>query len=219
MTHVLHRALPFVIGLVLGIACTAIVRGVLPRHRRAFENNSWSRCKWKKKMSSRQSHGFVREGSTAIDVIEINRSGQIDHVPFMLSESYSTRLTLEEQALYFRALQEGGRSSPGFVVSYVLPKAIDGQPVTSDAVLFDIPRPGFWFDEPHGTQKLDCNAMIRVDLGSSGNVSKVEPVNGHAEACPHIDDILGAARQISFRPAMRNGVPITQRLSIIYRLD
>jgi hypothetical protein len=216
MTQVLNRALPFFLAFVLGIACTAIFRSVWPNHRNVF--NERTRCKSKSKMSGVPTLTIPKEsGSTAVDIIEIYGSGQTNHVPFTLSESYSTRLTLREQALYFRALQENARSSPGFVVSYVSPETIDGQPATSDAVLFNIPRPRFWFDERHGKQRLDCNVILRVDLDSSGNVSKVERVNGYE--CPHVGDLIEAASQISFRPGMRNGVPVTQRLSLIYRLD
>ena len=215
MTQVLNRALPFFMAFVLGIACTAIVRSVLPNHRKVFRDRS--RCNWKAKISDVALSIPKDSGSATIDVIEIYGSGKTNHVPFTLSESYSTRLTLKEQALYFRALQEATGSKLGFVVSYVSPEAIDGQPVTSDAVLFNIPRPRFWFDEKHGKQTLDCNAILRVDLGSSGDVSKVERLNGYE--CPHIGDIIQAASQISFRPAMRNGVPVTQRISLLYRRD
>jgi hypothetical protein len=219
MSHVLHRALPFVIAFVFGLTCTAIVRSVLPTHQRGFYESRRPRCK-AKAGTQLVPGGFVpmERGSTAIDITEIQESGSTSHIPFTLSDSYSTKLTLKEQALLFRALQEGARSSPGFVVSYGSPEAIDGQPVTSDAVLFNIPRPRFWGDEQARGRMLDCNAIMRVDLDSSGSVTKVMKAGGYADACPNLMDIFEAAGQVTFLPAQRNGVPVSQRISIMYRL-
>jgi len=219
MTHVLNKALPFLMAFVFGIACTAIVRSFLPTHRKAFYDNGRLRCKWETRTHVAPG-GFVpmERGSTAIDVTEIQESGLTTHIPFMLAGSYSSKLTLKEQALLFRALQEGAGSSPGFVVSYVSPEAIDGQPVTSDAVLFNIPRPRFWGDEQARGRMLDCNAIMRVDLDSSGSVTKVMKAGGYADACPNLGDIFEAAGQVTFLPALRNGVPVSQRISIMYRL-
>jgi hypothetical protein len=219
MSHVLHRALPFVIAFVFGVACTAIVRSVLPTHRSGSYENGRPRCKWKARTQVIPGRFVpVERVSPAIDITEIQESGLTSHVPFTLAESYSTKLTLKEQALLFRALQEGARSSPGFVVSYGLPEAIDGQPVTSDAVLFNIPRPRFWDDQQARGRMLDCNAIVRVDLDSSGSITKVMKAGGFADACPNLADIFEAASQVTFRPALRNGVPVSQRISIMYRL-
>jgi Gram-negative bacterial TonB protein C-terminal len=218
MTQLITRAVPFVIAFVLGVACTAIVRSVLPKDRKFFQERS--RCNWKAKSSGGVFQAVPYErSSTPINIVEVDESGLTRHVPFTLTNSYSTRLSLKEQALYFRALQEEARSSPGSIVSYVSREAIDGKPVTSDAVLFDIPRPRFWGDERARSRQLDCNAIVRVELGSSGRVSDVEKVHGHADKCPRLSDVLEAASNISFRPATRNGVPVTQRVSIMYRLN
>ena len=219
MTQVLNRAFPFLIAFVLGVACTAIVRSVLPKHRMFIDSHT-SRCKWKVVSSRPAFQAVPQEGvSNAIDIVEIDESGLTSHIPFTLTNSYSTRLTLKEQALYFRAIQEEARSSPGLLVSYVPPEAIDGQPVTSDAEILIIPRPSFWHDERRPSQELDCNVIVRVELGSSGRVSNVESVSGYADKCPRLSDVLAAASHISFRPATRDGIPVTQRMSIMYRLN
>jgi hypothetical protein len=220
MPHVLHRALPFVIAFVFGVTCTAIVRSVLPTHRRASYENGRPRCKAKARTKEATGH-FVAmgPGSTAINITEIGESGDVSYVPFTLGESYSYKLTLKEQALLFRSLQEGTRSSPGFVVSYVSPEAIDGVPVTSDAVVFDIPRPRFWRQQNNASRLGECNVIARVELDASGTVSTAESVPGYAERCPFRAEVLDAAKQISFRPAFRNGVPVTQKISIMYRLQ
>jgi hypothetical protein len=219
MSQVLRRALPFVVTFVLGVAVSAIIGSVLPTHRKAFSDDGRPRCKWKARTQVAPG-GFVpmERGSTEIDITEIQESGLTSHIPFTLSNSYSTKLTLKEQALLFRAMQEGARSSPGFVVSYGSPEAIDGRPVTSDAVLFNIPRPRFWGDEQIRGRMLDCNAVMRVDLDSSGSVTKVMKAGGYADACPNLSDIFEAASQVTFLPAQRNGVPVSQRISIMYRL-
>lgn len=220
MSHILHRALPFVIAFVFGISCTAIVRSVLPTHRGGSYENGRPRCKAKARVKEATGH-FVGmgPGSTAINITEIGETGDVSYVPFTLAESYSSKLTLKEQALLFRALQEGTRSSPGFVVSYVSPEAIDGVPVTSEAVVLDIPRPRFWRPQDNDGGTGECNVIARVELDASGTVSTAKSVPGYGEQCAFRAEVLDAAKQISFRPALRNGVPVTQKISIMYRLQ
>lgn len=219
MKQVLHRALPFVMAFIFGVACTAIVRSFLPTRQKAFNDNGRTRCKWKAKKNEAPPRVIaVQGGSTAIDITEIEESGSVRHIPFRLAESYSDRLNLKEQALWFRALQEQGISSPGLVVSYVPPDAIDGAPVDSNAILINIPRPRFWREHhQRAGREVDCDAIVRVDLHASGRVSDAKLVQGHAERCSHTGDILDAAKQISFRSAFRDGVPVSQRMSIMYR--
>lgn len=129
------------------------------------------------------------------------------------------RLTLKEQALLPHAVGDGAATN--FLVSYVSPDAVDGLPVSSDAFLQHIPQPLFWSGEwahNEGRFTFDCNALVRVDLDASGVVTDVERVPPLADNCNYTADVLDAARKITFYPALRDGIPVSQRISIMYRL-
>jgi hypothetical protein len=104
-----------------------------------------------------------------------------------------------------------------FAISYGSPNAIDGKPVTSDAVLTNIPRPRFWSDEQRAS-RMGCNAIVRVDLDASGTVTNVASVGNEADSCRNINDIFEAARNITFQPALRDGVPVSEQVAIFYTL-
>jgi hypothetical protein len=222
MTQILNRALPFVLTFMFGIACTAIVRSVLPTNRKKFQMGGRPRCqeKLRKDFPTRRFIPVTKEGPI-FNVIEMLDSATIVSSPVILSSDslrHESALTLKEQALVTNAKRSEFSPGISMIISYVSPDNIDGEPVTSDALISNIPRPRFWDDEQR-RRAIDCNAIVRVNLDSSGSIPGVEKVSGYADACPHIGDILDAARDISFRPAMRDGIPVSQRISILYRLN
>lgn len=222
MTQVLNRALPFLLAFVLGIACTAIIRGFWPTHRRAFSDNGRPRCKEKaRKNFSSGSFVSVQKDATTFEITQIQGSGWTGHSTVTLPNRGlldENGLTLKEQALLIANGRAGLGSSTNFVVSYASPDAVDGQPVTSDAVLSNVPRPRVWHAEQDSWKALDCNAILRVELDSSGRVTRVEKVPAYADGCSNLRDIVDAASEITFQPALREGVPVSQRISIMYTL-
>ena len=210
MKRVLIRALPFLITFTLGLGLAAIFGAMLPRH------SKWDRsCSKKYKATVRM--GSVSNSDTKFVITRIRKSGEI-RASWVLKEPGVTR-TQEEDTLAFDTLSRmdlGGHSD--FAISYAPPIAIDGQPVTSDAVLTDIPRPRFWANEQRAVRVPGCNAMLRVDLNASGTVAIAEKVERYTDSCQNMDDILDAARNITFQPALRNGVPVSQQVAIFYTL-
>ena len=198
----MKRALPFILAFVFGVAITAIIGRISPVPQKGFFDSGRPRCKWK---------------SERVEVWELQNPSDVLHMRIPVGGSHSPILTSQEPALILRAAQNDARSGrPRFVVSYVSPEAIDGRPYTSNVMISNIRRPAFWDNERENKQTPACDTMVRVDLDASGTVSKAEPVPGYGDQCPHLTDILDAARQITFSPAMRNGVPVTVRMSLMY---
>ena len=203
MTQIMKRALPFIMTFVFGVAITAIIGRVSPVPEKRFLNNGCSRIKWK---------------SQTVQIWELHNPAEMLHIPMIVRDSSLPGLTLKEQALLARAQQNDAPPGPRFVVGYVSPDTIDGGgPYTSNVQISNIPRPAFWDKRQDNKQVQVCNTLVRVDLDASGKVSRVEPVRGYGDQCPHISDILNAAREISFSPALREGVPVTLRMSMMYR--
>lgn len=126
--------------------------------------------------------------------------------------------TLEEAALWSTTDVGSKGSSNNLVIERVAPRALDGCPVNQDAELLDVPAPHFWQEEDkYWTHGQECTIILRVKLDSSGKVTSVEKGPDEYRSCPEIDQIVEAATQIAFRPAIRNGSPIAQRVSILYR--
>ena len=217
MTQVIKRALPFVITFILGVVVSAIIGTVWPTHRKTTFIDNRRGCNWKAKAELAPGRFVPMQSDyTVVEVWEMPDTATTLRIPFTMGGSYSKRLSLNEQALFFRGMERGyGRD---FVVSYVSPEAMDGKPVTANAIISYVPRPLFWSDERSNDLSLDCNALVRVDLDASGSVSNAGVVSGYGNKCPYLGDILDAAKQISFRPALRNGDPVSQRLSLMYRL-
>lgn len=224
MTQILKRALPFILAFVFGVACTAIIRGVLPA-KKGFYSGGRRSCGSQEKMRRDFSTGRrfipVSKEVPVLNVIEMPNSATVVSSPVILSSDSSRHagLTLKEQALVTSAKRSEFNPGTSRIISYVSPDNIDGEPVTSDAVISHIPRPRFWNDEQRRRRATDCNAIVRVNLDSSGSIPAVERVSGYADSCAHLDDILDAARDISFQPARRDGIPVSQRISIMYRLN
>ena len=202
MTQMLKRALPFILTFVLGVMITAIIGRIAPiRHKRLFDHGR-PRCNWK---------------SQTVEVWELQNPSDVLHMRIPVRGSHSPILTSQEPALILRAMQNDARSGrPRFVVSYVSPETIDGRPYTSNVMISNIRRPAFWDNERENQQTAPCDAMIRVDLDASGTVTRAEPVPGYGDQCPHLTDILDAAKEITFMPAMRDSVPVTVRMSLMY---
>jgi|SRR4030095_486870 len=215
MTQIIKRALPFVMAFVFGITATAIFRGVVPSRRttRLYETR-WSHCQKQRKGVAVGRFIPVEEGTTPFVVTHLQYLGGIGHSAVTLDSDSELMpgLTAKESALVLSG------SGTNAVVSYVSPEAIDGLPVTSEAHLIDLPQPAFWKDEQNDNVQ-GCNTIVRVELGRSGSVSDVNRVPGHGDTCAYMDDILSAAKRIQFRPALRDGVPVSQRISILYNLD
>ena len=215
MTQIIQRALPFVLAFVFGVTCTAIFRSLVPSRRttRLYEG-SWSHCH-KQRGTAVVNRFIPLEGSaTTVVVTHLQYLGGIGHSAVRLDSDsdFMPGLTPKESAL----VRSG--SATNAVVSYVSPEAIDGLPVTSDARLVNLPQPAFWLDRRN--EKVEgCNALVRVELDRSGIVSDVNSVPGKGDTCAYLDDILSAAKEIRFRPALRDGVPVSQRISILYNLD
>ena len=210
MKQVLTRALPFLITFALGVALAAIFGVVLPRH------SKWERgCSKKYKPTVRM--GTISNSASTFVITRIHKSRET-RASWVSKDSTFTRAD-EENTLAFDTLNRpglGGHSD--FAISYGAPRAIDGHFVTSDAVLTDIPRPRFWANERRASQVPGCNAMLRVDLPAYGTAVIAEKVERFTESCEYMDDILDAARSISFQPALRNGVPVSQQVTIFYTL-
>ncbi|HEX6732858.1 MAG TPA: hypothetical protein VF074_22755 [Pyrinomonadaceae bacterium] len=164
----------------------------------------------------------VQKGAPVLDVIEMPDTATVIRSQVTLSSNNAVNesgLTLKEQALLASASRPKLVSSRGgVIVSYVSPDNIDGNLVTSDAVLSHIPHPWLLRHEQNSRLALECKAIVRVNLDSSGTVSTVQKIPGYADGCPYLGDILDAARNISFQPAMRDGIRVSQRLSVMYRL-
>jgi hypothetical protein len=202
MTHILKRALPFILAFVFGVMITAIIGRISPiRHTRGFDCGV-PRSNWK---------------SQTVEIWELQDPGKVLHMPITAQRSHSSMLTLKEQALLARASRDSERGGPTFVVDYVSPEPIDGGgEYTSNVMISNIPRPAFW-DKHLKYALADCNTLVRVDLDASGRVSSAQPVLSYGDQCPYLSDILDAAREISFSPALRDGVPVTLRMSMMYR--
>ena len=114
-------------------------------------------------------------------------------------------------------------SVPVHVISYSTLGAVDGEPVTRDAVITNLPTPRSWTSNaPSGFTPLN-NLMLSVTLGASGRVTEVKSLSAGGFS-PDLDsnqgdvkEIMAAARAIEFQPAMRNGTPVSQQISILYR--
>lgn len=203
MTQMLKRALPFILAFLFGVAITAIIGRISPIRQTRFYDSGRHRSNWK---------------PNTIDVWELRDPGTQVRMPITLWKSHSSMLTLKEQALLARASRDSERGGPAFVVDYASPETIDGGgPYTSNVKISNIPRPAFWDKQGNNKQTPACNTLVRVDLDASRIVSTVEVVPGYGEQCPYLSDILDAAKEISFWPAMRDGVPVTLRMSLLYR--
>jgi hypothetical protein len=210
MTQILKRALPFILAFVFGVAITAIIGRISPvRQKGSFD---CGRTKWKS-----QTVDVWEWTSQAVDVWELRDPATQIRFPITVRKSRSSMLTLKEQALLVRASQDVARNGPAFVVNYASPDVIDGRPYTSNVMISNIARPAFWDTEEVNKRTQACNTLVRVELHASGIVSRAEPVPGYGDQCAPLSDILDAAKQISFSPALRDGVPVTLRMSLMYR--
>ena len=215
MTQILKRALPFILAFIFGVTCTAIFRSVVPSRRMTrFHEGRWSHCPKQRRDVAIGRFIPFEEGTPSIVVTHLQYLGGIGHSAVRLSNDgeFMRGLTAKESALVVSG------SGTNAVVSYVPPEAIDGLPVTSNARLVDLPQPSFWLDRQNARVQ-GCNTLVRVELDRSGIVSDVNSVPDYGDTCVYLDDILSAAKGIRFRPALRDGVPVSQRISILYNLD
>jgi hypothetical protein len=100
----------------------------------------------------------------------------------------------------------------------VIGTVIHNQVMTKAKILY-MPKPGSW-----ETQKICtyCLVMLSVTLEASGKVTNIVPryIDSHEEAvdvgtqCEK--DVLAAVEQVRFKPAMKNGKPVSQIVTIIY---
>jgi hypothetical protein len=126
--------------------------------------------------------------------------------------------TLEEAALWTTTDVGSKGSAHNFIINRVAPKALDGCPANQDAELLSVPEPRFWEEEKkRRTYGQECTVILRARLDLSGQVTTVEKGPDDYHSCVNLDDIVDAGKRITFRPAMRDGNPITQTLSILYR--
>lgn len=213
MTRVLKIGLPFVLTFVLGVACTAIVRSVWPSHR-TFSFRERSRCNWKSTSLSPRPFKSMQSDLTDVEVVELHEGARVNHFKVQVPRAFKDDWGLKERTLLGSTSNFSSDSTR--VISYFPPEAIDGQPVSSNVAISYIPAPRFW-QEQNRRNRSGCNAMVRVEFHASGKVSSVVTLPGYAEGCPYIEDFFEAAEGISFRPALRHGVPVTQRTSIFYR--
>lgn len=218
MKQVLHKALPFLIAFVLGVACTAIFRSVWPTHRNSYPVGGRFRCKEKPRKDF--STGRYLPFEKTFSITQIQDSGWTDHYTVTIPENSveNTNFTLKEQALVASVRKAGPGSGNSIAASYASPDAIDGLPVTSDADIVEVPRPSLSRNAYDEWRASGCDMIVRVDLDSSGRVSRVEKAHGSLDTCQYLPEIIAAAQKIRFNPASRNGRPISERLSILYRL-
>ena len=221
MTQIIKRALPFVLAFVFGLTCTAIFRSLVPSRRTiGFHDVSWSHCRYKERKNVAVNQFVPMNQDGMFDVTQMQYSGWTGHAYVTVNGPPESmpNLTAKEYGLLMTATSGGLGSSTNFVVSYISPDSLDGLPVTSDARLIEVPRPAFWREEQNEWKVRGCNAIVRADLDSSGTVSNVSSVSGVADECAYMSDILDAARNLKFQPALRNDLPVSQRISILYRL-
>ena len=97
------------------------------------------------------------------------------------------------------------------------PEALDGRPVTQDAMITELPSPRVWNTPDQGAERLTARKiLLRVTLDSSGHVSTVAQLSGSDYDSSDLDAVLTAAREIKFKPAMRGAAPVSQQISVMY---
>jgi hypothetical protein len=136
---------------------------------------------------------------------------QIDVAPIPPSD-----LTRDELEAKINHLRGGLCYSNGKAVD-IIETAADNRLTTKAKILY-IPKPGSWEKEDPCTR---CLVMVRVTLSASGKATKSAPVYissrtgvGDDEHC--MKNVLASIEQIRFEPAMKNGRPMSQLVTIIY---
>ncbi len=100
--------------------------------------------------------------------------------------------------------REGGGGAGGDGVDYN--KIFNQKEVTSRAVVLSTPEPPY--TEEARKNQIQGKVRLRVVLGANGQVSNIAPV----VKLPYglTEQAIAAARKINFRPAMKNGRPVSQ---------
>ena len=166
----------------------------------------------------------IFDQSYRFEVTGVEYSGAVykNHVMIQRSSKSSEPLdfsVLKQRALWTEEIKGGLGAANNFIIYYVAPDAIDGRKADQDALILNLPKPAFWRDEQgHWTRTTDCNVMLEVTLHSSGMVSKVRQVPLADRFCSDVGDVVRAAEDMQFRPAKRDGKPITERQLFFYRL-
>lgn len=125
--------------------------------------------------------------------------------------------TYNELEAMVRHLSVGLCHSHGKSVD-VVETIADFQPTTKAKILY-LPEPGSWEKQD---PCAECLVMLRLTLNASGKVTNIvqmpmslhEDVGVDRSQCKK--DVLAAVNQIRFEPAMRNGRPVSQLVTIIY---
>jgi hypothetical protein len=124
-------------------------------------------------------------------------------------------------SMLHRSLEEDSRGSVGDKSSariiWTNHLALDGGPVTQDAVITDLPSPHIRNQgEQTANRHPDSRILLSVTLDSSGSVSRVDRLTTTGYTDSELDDIMAAARTIKFRPALRGIIPVSQQATVLY---
>lgn len=198
MSYLIKGALPFGLALATGLMIAAAL-------------GHWQTREW----THHHRTGFVsmydggdrcrRRGSNSVRIYNDSASQ-----PLLLESDHSGTLITG--------------SAPVHVISYSLLSAVDGEAVTRDAVVTNLPTPRSWTNgNTAGSPQLN-NIMLGVTLGASGRVTEVRVLPGSEGFSTGVGssefdlgEIMSAAHAIEFQPAMRNGRPVAQQINVIYR--
>jgi hypothetical protein len=186
MSYLIKAALPFTLTLIVGLGASALMG---PWH---FE----SRCD--------RSH---RQGAFNARLTDLNAHHCRAFGPSRMSHRAMEGILWSEMS----------DTSGTRTISCSSPATLDGGPVTQDAMITDLPSPRFWGNKDRkGSRFPESKILLRVTLDPSGSVSDVAQLSGSDYDRSDLDEVLIAARGIKFKPAMRDTLPVSQQISVLY---
>ena len=187
MTCLLKRALPLIVGLAVGISLVSLFKAAA-------------------RLTSLQ---------PALST-EVHK---LDIPPLVPS-----RLTFDESEKLLRHSIGGLCYSHGNATEVF--ETIADSRITTKAKILYLPEPSSW-EKQHPCSQ--CLALMRATLDASGKVTNVEPkytrslkyIDSDVQVAVNADaqckgDVLKAVAQIRFEPAMKDGEPVSQLVTIIY---
>lgn len=85
----------------------------------------------------------------------------------------------------------------------------------NDVTFLNVPQPKYWQEK--GADSSCSLVLLNMTLSSSGEVTDITPFRFYTGCSQQIvDDGIEAARQIRFKPAMKNGQAISRHATILY---
>ncbi|OLE53954.1 MAG: hypothetical protein AUG51_10880 [Acidobacteria bacterium 13_1_20CM_3_53_8] len=123
-------------------------------------------------------------------------------------------LTIDDEELFFHHMDFNLPLIKS--ISYTEPKSIDGKCVAQSAKLLYLPQPSYWQGRNLNHEHACSNVILRLTLSASGEVTDIEPLPILNCSNKHTSEVIEAARRIRFMPALRDGQPVSERVSILY---